>query len=89
MIESCFFLPQKRKLIENKDKEVHEQVCHIQAKTIKSKLDIAIRFLKFLEDRSIFAGFSRSELNASKQFLRELRTGLKDLITERDTDQRT
>ena len=41
--------------------------------------------MKFLEDRSIFAGFSKLELNASKQFLRKLRTGLKDQITERDT----
>ena len=44
-----------------------------------------IRLLKFLEDRSIFAGFSRFDVNTSKQFLRELRTGLKDLITERET----
>ena len=28
MAESCFFLPQKRRLLENKDKEVNEQsVC--------------------------------------------------------------
>ena len=57
-IESCFFLPQKRKFIENKDKAIHQQDCHIQAKIGKSKLDSVIRFLKFLEDRSIFAGFS-------------------------------
>ena len=85
MIESCFFLPQKRKLIENKDKEVHKQDSHIQAKTIKSKLDNAVRLLKFLEDRSIFAAFSRPELNASRQFLRDFRTDLKHLITQRET----
>ena len=88
MIESSFFLPQKRRLIENKGKEPHEQDCHIEAKTIKSKLDSVIRLLKFLEDRSIFAGFSKTELNASKQFLREFRTGLKDLIIERATQMK-
>lgn len=66
MIESSFFSPQKRRLIENKGKEPHEQDCHIEAKTIKSKLDSVVRLLKFLEDRSIFAGFSKTELNASK-----------------------
>lgn len=45
MVESCFYLPQKRKLTENKDKEVNEQDSHIQAKTTKSKLDSVIRLL--------------------------------------------
>ena len=85
MIESCFYLPQKRKLSENKDKEVQEQECYIQAKTIKSKLDSVVRMLKFFQDRSIFAAFNRNELHTSQQFLRELRTGLKDLIRERET----
>ena len=88
MIESCFYLPQKRKLLENKDKEVQEQECHIQAKTIKSKLNNVVRMLKFFQDRSIFAGFNRNELHASQQFLRELRTGLKDLIRQRGTQMK-
>lgn len=45
MVESCFYLPQKRKLTENKDKEVNGQDSHIQTKTTKSKLDSVIRRL--------------------------------------------
>ena len=59
-------------------------VTPIQAKTIKSKLDSVVWLLKFLEDKNIFAEFFIPELNTSKQFYRELRTVLKDLITERD-----
>ena len=81
MIESCFFLPQKKKLIDNKDKSIEGQDSHIQAKTIQSKLASLIRFPKFLEDRSIFAGFTRAELTGTKQFLGELKSGLRNLIT--------
>lgn len=58
MVELSFFLPEKRKLIENKDKEVDQQECHLQAKTIKTKLDSVICLLKFLVDRIIIARFS-------------------------------
>ena len=84
-IESSFYLPQKKRLLENKDKDVEEQQVHIEAKTISSKLGSVVRFLKYLEERSIFAGFSRQELNSCKEFLRELKTGLRNLITERVT----
>ena len=40
MIGSNFFLPQKRKLLKNKYKEVEEQDPHIKAKTIRSKLTV-------------------------------------------------
>ena len=30
MIESCLFLPQKKKLMETKDKEMEDQACHIR-----------------------------------------------------------
>ena len=85
MVESCFFLPLKKKLLENKDRNVEEQQCHIQAETITSKLGSVVRFLKFIEDRSIFAVFRRGELGATKQFLRELKSSLKNLLTERTT----
>lgn len=88
MVESSFFLIQKRKLIENRDREVDQEACHIQAKIIKAKLDSVIRLLNFLEDRKIFAEFSKAELVATKQFLRELKTGLRNLITERATQIR-
>ena len=85
MIESCFFLPQKRKLVENKDNDIDGQASQIQAKTIQAKLTSLIRFLKFLEDLSIYAGFTRAELKGTKQFLGELKAGLRNLITERET----
>ena len=68
MIESCLFLPQKKKLMETKDKEMEDQACHFQAETIKSKLGSVIRFLKFLEDRSIFAGCKRTELRKNNSW---------------------
>ena len=49
------------------------------------KLGSVIRFLKFLEDCSIFAGFKRAELAGTQQFLCELKTGLTSLIIERST----
>ena len=45
MVKSCLFILQKRKLIENKDREGEEHESHIQAKTIKSKLSSVIRLL--------------------------------------------
>ena len=38
MIESYFFLPQKKKkkLMKNKDNKVEDKKCHIQAEAIKS-----------------------------------------------------
>ena len=38
VLENRFYIPQHNLLIENKDKELHEQTAHIQAPTIKSKL---------------------------------------------------
>ena len=53
MIESCLFLPQKKKLMETKDKEMEDQAYHFQAETVKSKLGSIIRFLKFFEDNHL------------------------------------
>lgn len=61
MIGSNFFLLQKTKLLKNKNKEVEEQDPHIQAETIRSKLNSVTRFLKFLENPSIFGRFERGE----------------------------
>ena len=54
LIESKFFLPQKDRLIENKNKDPKHQTAHIQATTIKSKPTNFNRFLTFLELRSIY-----------------------------------
>ena len=74
----------RKKLEENKDKEIDEQSDHIQAKTIKSKLQSIIRFTGFLRDSHIFAGLSRQEMADLTQFIWELQKNLKDLISERD-----
>ena len=68
-IESSFYRSQKKRFLENKDKDVEEQKVHIQAETISSKLGSVVRFLKFLEDRSIFARLNWQELNSCKEFL--------------------
>ena len=67
---------------------MEDQECHIQAEKIKSKLGSVVQLLKFLEDRSIFAGFPRAELEATKQFLRELKNSLRKLVTKRTTQIR-
>lgn len=38
VLENRFYIPQRDLLIENKDKEPHEQSAHIQVPTIRSKL---------------------------------------------------
>ena len=83
-VETMFFLPMRKKLEENKDKEIDEQSDHIQAKTIKSKLQSIIRFTGFLRDRHIFVGLSRQEITDLTQFIWELQKNLKDLISERE-----
>ena len=83
-VETMFFLPMRKKLEENKDKEIDEQSDHIQARTIKSKLQSIIRFTGFLRDRHIFIGLSRQEITDLTQFIWELQKNLKDLINERE-----
>ena len=61
-IEIMFFLPMRHKLEENKDKDPHVQTDHIQAKTIKSKLQSLIHLTYFLRDRRIFVGLNQQEL---------------------------
>ena len=48
-----FFLPMKKKLEDNNDTEISEQTEHIQAKTIKSKLQSIIRLMEFTRDKDI------------------------------------
>ena len=54
-----FIFHRKKRLLENKDKDVEEQQVHIQTETISSRLGSVVRFLKYLEDRSISAGLKR------------------------------
>ena len=81
-VETMFFLPMRHKLEENKDKEPNEQTDHIQAKTIKSKLQSLIRLTNFLWDRHLFVGLNRQEILDLTQLIAELQKNLKDLISK-------
>ena len=83
-IETMFFLPMKKKLEDNKDKDPHEQTDHVQAKTIKSKLQSLIPLCSFLRDRHLFIGLNRQQLLDLTHFIAELQKNLKDLISERE-----
>ena len=83
-IETMFFLPMRKKLEDNKDKDPHEQTDHVQVKTIKSKLQSLIRLSSFLRDRHIFIGLNQQQLLDLTHFIAELQKNLKDLISERE-----
>ena len=83
-IETRFFLPTRQKLIENKDKDPEHQTEHIQAKTIKSKLQSLVRLTDFLRDRHVYVGLTRQNLGDIRLFIGHLQKNLKDLILERE-----
>lgn len=74
----------KKKLEDNNDTEISEQTEHIQAKTIKSKLQSIIRLMEFTRDKDIFIGLNRQGMTDLTQFIWGLQKNLKDLINERD-----
>ena len=78
------FLPTREKLVENKDKDPKHQTVHIQAKTIKGKLQSLIRLTDFLRDRHVYVGLTRQDLGDIKLFIGHLQKNLKDLILERE-----
>ena len=69
----------RQKLEDNKGKEEAEQTDHVLAKTIKSKLQSAIRFTDFLWYRHIFIGLHRQDLKDCKQLIWELQKKYKGL----------
>lgn len=73
-IETRFFLPMRKKLEDNKDKEVSEQTDHIQAKTIKLKLQSVIRFTR---DPHNAIGLNRQDMNDLTEFIGTLQKNLK------------
>ena len=83
-IETMLFLPMRKKLEDNKDKDPHEQTDHVQAKTIKTKLQSLIRLCSFLRDRHLFIGPNRQQRLDLTHFIAELQKNLKDLISERE-----
>lgn len=74
----------KKKLEDNNDTEISEQTEHIQAETIKSKLQSIIRLMEFTRDKDIFIGLNRQGMTDLTQFIWGLQKNLKDLINERD-----
>ena len=64
----------RKKLEDNKDKEVSEQTDHIQAKTIKLKLQSVIRFTR---DPHNVIGLNRQDMNDLTEFIGTLRKNLK------------
>ena len=83
-IETMLFLPMRKKLEDNKDKDPHEQTDHVQAKTIKTKLQSLIRLCSFLRDRHLFIGPNQQQRLDLTHFIAELQKNLKDLISERE-----
>ena len=58
LIEDRYYLPPKKLLTKNKDKESCEQEPHVQASTIKNKFISFTKFMSFLRDRKIYAGLN-------------------------------
>ena len=79
-IETMLFLPMRKKLEDNKDKNPHEQTDHVQAKTIKSKLQSLIRLCSFLRETFIHWSKSTTMVRCNPLYSRTL----KDLISERE-----
>ena len=61
-LDNRFNIRQCNLLIENKDKDPHEQTAHIQAPTIKSKLISFNRFIGFIEERQLYIGLTPGHL---------------------------
>lgn len=79
-----FFLPMKKKLEDNKDTEISEQTDHIQAKTIKSKLQSIIRLMEFTRGKNIFIELNRKGMTDLTQFVWGIQKNLEDLISKWD-----
>ena len=82
-IETMFSLAKEAET-RGEQREVPEQTDHIQAKTIKSKLQSVIRFMEFIRDRYIFIGLNRQDMTDLTQFFSRLQKNLKDLISEQE-----
>ena len=79
-------MPEKIKLMENKDKEPDQQNSPIQANTIRTKLASLKHLSKFVAQRKIFIGLNSDELKDLKFKCKELMTNLKNLCKERRQD---
>ena len=84
LIEERYYLPQKKLLIENKDKEPGEQEPHIQATTIKNKLISFNKFMLFLRDRKIYVGLDGDNISTLISTCDSCKINLSDLCKERE-----
>ena len=82
LVESRFSIPQRNLLVENKDKEPHEQSPHIHAPTIKSKLISLNRFIDFIEERLLYIGLKPEQLKNLGYTSNTCKKNLKKLCEE-------
>ena len=83
VLENRFYIPQRDLLIENKDKEPHEQSAHIQASTIRSKLISLNRFIDFIEERHLYISLIPEHLVNLRRTSNSCKKNLKKLCEER------
>ena len=83
-LEYRFFMLEKVKLVENKDKEPEDQTRHIQAGTIKNKLSSLKQFIKFKVQRKCFIDLNKVQLQDLKAKSNELRSNFKNLCKGRE-----
>ena len=83
-LEYRFFMLEKVKLVENKDKEPEDQTRHIQAGTIKNKLSCLKHFIKFKVQRKCFIDLNKVQLQDLKAKSKELRSNFKNLCKSRE-----
>ena len=84
LIEDYIFRPQLQPLEQNLKLPKEEQMHHIQASTIKSKLLSVSTFCKFLYNRGIFININTDELNWVQSKVQELCSSLKKHIGQQE-----
>ena len=84
MIDKRYYLPPKKLLIKNKDKEHCEQEPHIQASTIKTKLISFTKFMSFLRDRKIYVGLNFENIKTIISTCHSCKVTLSDLCKDRE-----
>ena len=84
LIEDRYYLPPKKLLIKNKDKEPCEQEPHVQAFTIKKKFISFTKFMSFLRDRKIYVGLNFKNIKIIISTCDSSQVNLSDLYKERE-----
>ena len=84
LIDKQYYLPPKKLLIKNKDKEHCEQEPHIQASTIKTKLISFKKFMSFLRDRKIYVGLNFENIKTIISTCDSCKVTLSNLCKDRE-----